>query len=108
MGRKRLGDGAVGLVAVDLAVIAEEHAVGCVDKGVAEIFGHQAGGEILAAGDQLIHARIAPQARGELFHLTLGVEGEAELRTDIGKALFDGLQNVFAGDAVTQMRVAEV
>ena len=38
----------------------------------------------------------------------LGVEGEAELRTDIGKALFDGLQNVFAGDAVAQMRVAEV
>ena len=108
VGREGLGDRAVGPVAVDLAVVAEEYAVRRVDEAIAQILGHQTGREILAAGDQLIHARVAAQTGGELFHLSLRVEAQAQLRADLGKALLDRLQDVVAGHAVAQMCVAQI
>ena len=106
--RERGGDGPVGLFTVELAVKAEEDAVCGIDKGIAEIFGHQPRREVFAAGDQLVDAHAAVEPRAQRLHLALDVIAEPQLAADPGKALLDGLQDLVAGHAVGQMRVAEI
>ena len=105
---ERVGDGRVGAGAVKLAVKAEEHAVGGVHKGVAERFGHEPRGEVFAAGDELVHARVTRERRGISVEFVLHAVGKTQLVADGDEPGTDRGENVGARDAVGQMRVAEI
>ena len=105
---ERRGDGGVSAGAVKLAVKAEEYAVGGIYEGVAERFGHEPRGEVFAAGDELIHARVARERRSIGVKFVLHAVGKAQPVADGDEPGADRGENVGAGDAVGQMRVAEI
>ena len=108
VGLQRGGNGAVGLFPVDLPVKAEENAACRVHKFVAQIFRHKLCGKVFAPGDQFIHGHIPVQAGAEGVKLALHVIVQAQLVSDIHKALPYSTQYIRAGHAVCQVCVTEI
>ena len=105
---ERRGDGGVGLFAVDLPVVAKEHAVRGVHERIAKRLRHEPGGEIFAAGDKLVRARVPRERGGVGVKFVLYAVGKPQLVADGDKPLADRGENVGAGNAVDKMCVAKV
>ena len=95
-----------GALHVDLAVVVEDHDVGGVHEGHAEILGHEVGGEPLAARDDVL-GRVLLDVLGEELELLVDGPLEPELLGDVEEALLDVGEKRRAVDVILYMRVHE-
>ena len=108
MDGKRLADGLIGLVDVELAVVVEADERGGVDKVVAEIFGHHARREILPARNQLVDREALVELLAQPRKVALDVHLKIEFALDVEVARLDHGEDLLAGDGVLQVRMAQI
>ena len=102
------GNGGVGLFFVDLSVQTKEYAVSRIHEREAQILSQKPGGEILTAAYQLIHAHILAEPGTQPAQIGFQIILQAQGIPNLTKALLYCMQDVLAGDAVGQMRMAEI
>ena len=90
------GNKGIAAFIVYAAVKGKNHAVGRVDKGVAQIFGHELRGEILTARHEEVNGRVFAQRALKLLKLGLDIIAQSKLVAYLGKALLDGIEDIAA------------
>ena len=90
------GNKGIAAFIVYAAVKGKNHAVGRVDKGVAQIFGHELRGEILTARHKQVNGSVFAQRALKLLKLGLDIIAQSKLVAYLGKALLDGIENIAA------------
>ena len=105
----QLLQGGIGLLRIHGAVQIELHPVGSVHKLEIQICGHQLGGVIFTAADQLFTGHcLLVDALLQLGKIGFQIQINTQLVTDLAVAGYDHIVNQIAGNTVLGVGVAQI
>ena len=104
----RVPQGLIGGLLIHAAVQLEFQPQLAVQKGKAQIGGHQLGGKILAAGYQFVLGNALVHLPAQCGKLALQIHIQMQLITDGGIAIHDHLIDAVTANAVFQMRMTQI